>query len=150
MMQVYNERLIIVTDKTMKTYSEVKKEYPQVRTVIQNFALEHSVPSNIIETINGINSEYPLWVNFDVDRDLGMQKVLIYRVYYSYDLIDDISVSLDQVLSEEEKTLIANKINLINYCSKCKFSSESKALHCAVNPYLITDELNHCSHYQVI
>jgi hypothetical protein len=148
MMQVYNERLIIVTDKTMKTYSEVKKKYPLVRTVIQNFALEHSVPSNIIETINGINSEYPLWVNFDVDRDLGIQKVLIYRVYYSYDLIDDISVSLDQVLSDEEKILIANKVNLINYCSKCKYRSGTKALHCAVNPYLIVDENKLCSHYQ--
>jgi hypothetical protein len=147
MIQVYSDQLIIVTQKAMVTFSEVKKNYPNVRIVIQNFAQEHSVPKDIIETIKNINSEYPLWVHFNVDREMGIQKVLIYRVYLSYDMIEDISVSLDEVISDYEKQLITNKINLIKYCSHCTFASGSRILNCAVNPYLIVDENNSCSHF---
>jgi hypothetical protein len=149
MIHVYNPELIIVTSSNMMTFREVKNVFPTVKIVIQNFADEHSVPNSIIEAINAIKIDKPIWVNFNVDTEMGFQKVLIYQVYLSYQLIDEFTVSLTDEIDEHEKDRILKRMAIQELCTHCRYNSGSSILHCAVNPQLIMDENKQCREYKI-
>jgi hypothetical protein len=147
MIHEYNQDLIIVTKPNMVTFNDIQKDYPQVKVVIQNFADEHQVPLTIIETIAAIVSDKPLWVHFNVDREYLFQKVMIYSCGNDYELIEEFSVPIDTIITQDAQSTIVKRLKLRQFCELCIYYSGNSVLNCAVNPMLIIDDNDQCSHY---
>lgn len=136
MIRVINPEFVIVTDSHMLPFHKIQETYPKVRIVMQNFADEHDVPLNIVETIADIHADLFLWIHYSVNRVTDTQKVLFYNLNKGYELIDEICISLEAQLDIESRTKLVNGLFLKPLCDVCVFYSGSNVLNCSVNPLL--------------